>query len=584
MDKLKDIVANSTDLFSINIDKKDRKDRNTWVFTVNDSRWKNGDISGLTFKEVTLRRGNCFFHAYRNERFKCYFVDTKKAIFRNSIKKYLSSMMQYYVYSNDISVIKNASSFKVSELDMKKHGIDNFLELCHEYKDYTAIGTGYTRNLRNLLVMDIDVDVTRYDNKQALNGLLLLFAEHDSLPDFYIFNSESRHVQLQWLIQNLNYKEIDWTVVDRVRHELESDEQKDREIPYKKIDFTKISDEGMKYRKFTLAMCDIVKNKRKFGDKNFTFWKAKNPMSALYGISGLELKIPYFKDGEIMFLEQGEMIDLFSTKECRDRYFSNAPSIDAIYRKLDEIMSPLMMAISDSKVKDIVDGEETDDCKKNGKKEKAEAEGCENSRNSYVLETGRKNTWRIARKMGCRNASEINEELMSRLYSESLSETKKMYRDRDRKYGGNWPGTSNHSYYSDIEFDKTFKSAFDFAVSNFTNSLYSDEDREKSRVSRGTRRSINILEVLRVSDEYPNLSRSEKLEIVNERLSKPISMGSFKRYYAIVKDMNTDDIMKLTKECEEERGRRLKSMNDAIESGKDNKTISKLKRKVDYLS
>ena len=102
--------------------------------------------------------------------------------------------------------------------------------------------------------------------------------------------------------------------------------------------------------------------------------------------------------------------------------------------------------------------------------------------------------------------------------------------------------------------------------------------------SRGTRRSINILEVLRVSDEYPNLSRSEKLEIVNERLSKPISMGSFKRYYAIVKDMNADDIMKLTKECEEERGRRLKSMNDAIESGKDNKTISKLKRKVDYLS
>ena len=292
---LKDIIKNSNDIYQIRVEKPSERDHSTWSFEMVDPRWTDESFKDYTFKPVYLRRDNGFFLAYKSDESNAYFVDTQRSMYRKSVSTYVKVLVDYSVKSNDLSLTKNDPSVKITQGKMKKKGIENFLDLCYEYRECTAIGTGYTRDVRNLVVMDIDVDCTKPDNREDVNNLLLLFAKYNSLPDFYIFNHQSKHIQLQWLIQDLQYKDINNEVVTNITNELNNDPNKNRELDYRKIDFTEISQLGIQYRKYTLALCDI-NPRRKFGDKNYTFWKAKNPMSALAGIYELELKMPYYSD------------------------------------------------------------------------------------------------------------------------------------------------------------------------------------------------------------------------------------------------------------------------------------------------
>ena len=49
-----------------------------------------------------------------------------------------------------------------------------------------------------------------------------MFGKKGMLPDFYIFNKLSKHVQLQWLVKDINYKSVRKNVVDSLRKELKN--------------------------------------------------------------------------------------------------------------------------------------------------------------------------------------------------------------------------------------------------------------------------------------------------------------------------------------------------------------------------
>ena len=74
---------------------------------------------------------------------------------------------------------------------MKCMKIDNYLDLCHRFGKFSAIGTGITRDIRNLIVLDIDVDCDTDSNKAEDNRILLEFAKCGALPDFIIKNHET---------------------------------------------------------------------------------------------------------------------------------------------------------------------------------------------------------------------------------------------------------------------------------------------------------------------------------------------------------------------------------------------------------
>ena len=357
---IKDIVEECNDLYLIKINKQNKRDKNTWTFTIID---KTSNLCGLsdklsnyTYQIVTLRRGNHFFLAYKiyfDNKFE-YFVDTRKANHRDSTTKYVNGLIDYVVYSNDISTLKNASSFKFTSREMSQNNIDNFLDLCAYFGEYSAIGTGFTRNLRNLVVMDIDVDCTKESNKESLNNLLITFGKCNSLPDFYIFNHESNHVQLQWLIKNVNYKNIDESIKDEIIENLNLDTNKSKEIKLNGTDFTKLTNDGIAYRIFTRALTDIVP-KYKFGDKNYTFWKAKNFYSAYLGLFNLELKVPLYNGKEIYYMDKDEMEYNFATKEGRKRYYDEANSLDELIFKTKHLVTETIKKIKVKKIEKIKD-------------------------------------------------------------------------------------------------------------------------------------------------------------------------------------------------------------------------------------
>lgn len=539
---LKEIVENSNDLYFIKVEKpsgNDKHNHSSWKYTMVDPRWSDESFKNYKFKTVYLKRDNGFFLAYKSSNSNAYFVDSKRAMYRNGVFKFVNNLVDYSVNTNDISRTKDEPSFRITQREMYNRGINNFLDLCYEYRNYSAIGTGYTRNLRNLVVMDIDVDCTRTDNILEINNLLKLFAEHNSLPNFYIFNHRSKHIQLQWLIKDLPYKDIDNETVSTVISEINT-LPKNCEIDYRKTDFTKISELGVEYRRYTHALCDIVK-KRKFGDKNFTFWKAKNPMSALIGAYDLELLMPYYSDGKVEFRTVEEMNLLFSTKESRRNYFNQAPDIVEWYERLSDVLDPLLETITEKKVMKYDDGDDVAEIKKERKAEKKQKDLdiFGESRNTFVLNCTRTTTWEIAKKCGCRskeNITKLSHEDFNRFRKEVYDTVYKRFKEEDEKYGGIWPDTTNRSSFLISDFKLAFDSAFPYALQNLNNKSYTNEDRAKSQKSRHNSMGLKLITVDRIRRKNTKITRNELLKEVNNNLQKikikPISLGSLKRFIA----------------------------------------------------
>ncbi len=539
---LKEIVENSNDLYFIKVEKpsgNDKHNHSSWKYTMVDPRWSDESFKNYKFKTVYLKRDNGFFLAYKSSDSNAYFVDSKRAMYRNGVFKFVNNLVDYSVNTNDISRTKDEPSFRITQREMYNKGINNFLDLCYEYRNYSAVGTGYTRNLRNLVVMDIDVDCTRTDNILEINNLLKLFAEHNSLPNFYIFNHRSKHIQLQWLIKDLPYTDIDNETVSTVISEINT-LPKNCEIDYRKTDFTKISELGVEYRRYTHALCDIVK-KRKFGDKNFTFWKAKNPMSALIGVYDLELLMPYYSDGKVEFKTVEEMNLLFSTKESRRNYFNQAPDIVEWYERLSDVLDPLLETITEKKVMKYDDGDDVAEIKKERKAEKKQKDldTFGESRNTFVLNCTRTTTWEIAKKYGCRskeNITKLSHEDFNRFRKEVYDTVYKSFKEEDEKYGGIWPDTTNRSSFLISDFKLAFDSAFPYALQNLNNKSYTDEDRAKSQKSRHNSMGLKLITVDRIRRKNTKITRNELLKEVNNNLQKikikPISLGSLKRFIA----------------------------------------------------
>lgn len=560
---LKDIIQEYKDIYLIKVEKPDKKDKSTWKFHMIDPRWTDDSFKDYKFKTVHLRRENCFFLAFKSSSSDAYFVDLKRAMCKKSVQTYVSSLIDYSVKTNDISRTKDEPSFRITQNEMKRQKIDNFLDLCYAYKEYTAIGTGLTRDIRNLVVMDIDVDCTRPDNMEEIHNLLLLFAKYDSLPDFYIFNRRSKHIQLQWVIKDLQYKDICKEMVSSVTNELDSAIDKNREIDFRKIDFSEISQMGVEYRRYTMGLCDIVK-KRKFGDKNYTFWKAKNPMSALAGVYDLELKIPYFENGEIQCLTEDEMWDCFSTKESRKKYFDAAPTFQEWHQKMSELMDPLVEKITEKKARKIDDAQDV-----SGEKPKPVTfkKPKENSRNNFVLKCGKDTTTELAKMYGCRTPEDFKklpEEIYHQLWTASYDLTRQRYKTENERYGGIWPGTSNMSPYTMDEFRKTFTSSFNYVENHIKNFSYTDEDRKKSMYSRQYQKKLKLIVVDRIKNSNTKISRKKLLEEVNEELKKlyikKTSLGSLKRFIA--------ESNELTNEKRKELNEMLESRKEQINSRK----------------
>ena len=145
---LREVINKFDDLYTFSINKQEVFDRYTWEFTITD---KKSDLYGLTgklanypHKIVTLRRGEHFFIAYKflfSDK-NVYFVDIKKANHKTSVAKYVDGIVKFYMKSNDISYKKSDSSFKISEMKMKSIGINNFIDLCYYFSEYSAIGIG----------------------------------------------------------------------------------------------------------------------------------------------------------------------------------------------------------------------------------------------------------------------------------------------------------------------------------------------------------------------------------------------------------------------------------------------------------
>ena len=568
---LKNIIENSNDIFLIKVDKPSgngKHNRSSWKYTMVDPRWTDESFKDYKFKTVHLKRDNSFFLAYKSNESNAYFVDPKRAMHRTSVSKFINNLVDYSINTNDISTTKDEPSFRVTQREMESNGIDNFIDLCYTYRYFSAIGTGYTRSIRNLIVMDIDVDCTRTDNILEINNLLKIFAEHDVLPNFYIFNHKSKHIQLQWLIKNLQYKEINNETVTNVINEIKSIQQKNCEIDYMKTDFTKISELGIEYRRYTQALCDIVP-KKKFGDENFTFWKAKNPMSALVGAYGLELMMPYYSNGKIEYLTIEEMNMIFSSKESRRQYFNQAIDITEWYEKLSDVLDPILEKITEKKVMKFDDGVDIAEIKREKKinKQQKSKDTFGGSRNTFVLNCTRTTTWEVAKNWGCRKKEDIDRfghELFTKFKKEVYDTVYQRFKEEDNKFGGVWPDTTNKSSFLISEFKQTFDSAFPYALQNLNNKSYSDEDREKSKKSRKLSKNLKLITVDRIKRNNTKLTRKELLKETNKTLQKlyikPISMGSLKRFIA--------ESNELTEEVREELQTNLDERKSYVNSHK----------------
>lgn len=547
-DTLRDIVERSHDLYTFTITKNDCFDRSTWEYRVTDRRSPmlgvSGQMKNLKYRIVTLRRGEHFFVAYRIG--DSYFVDIRKSSHRTSVRKYVESLVNFYMKSNDISYRKNDSSFRVSELRMKSLGIDNFLDLCNHFREYSAVGIGLTRDVRNLIVLDIDVDCRKNENREELDRILMLFSDNNILPDFEIHNNDNGHIQLQWLIAPYRYKWRDDMQVEELISKLESDKCVNREIGRTVIDgrFLKESEGSAEYKTLTKALTDIS-DKPKFGDRKFTFWKAKNPFTALFRLQNLELSMPRKDGSSIRYLSQDEMFSFLSSKESRASYFSNARSFENVLEMMEPIVSGYMESEMAAQA-GISDDDETFFDSDYGTIQRGTGD---DSRDNFVFSRTKTATWDTCRGMGLMSSEDIArmpEKELKGLEKKIHKMVKEEYDSLNKKYGGLWPGTSNNSPFSKKEFESAFRMAFDFAKCKFSNiTRYTDEQRERSIAERGLRKDMKMILVDYYMTNNKGLSREGLLNLVNKTLEKSkkkkISLSSLKRYISESRAMSDDD-------------------------------------------
>jgi hypothetical protein len=541
---LRDIIKNDDNIHYIKITKVNKSQPSTWTFTVTDSTAQlngvSGKLSDYQYQLVTLQRGNCFFRAYKIfYKNTCeYYVDPKLAMFRTSAYKYIELYLNFKVFSNDISLYKDLPSFKYMKHSMIKDGVDNYLDMCVKYGEYSAVGTGLTRNIRNIIVFDIDVDCTKPDNQKEIDRVILKFAEYGHVPDFYIQNHETKHVQLQWLIKDCNYKCINWDLIKSKVDEFEKSTNKYQEVNITNIDFTKLTPEGINYRKYTRSLT-YINDIKKFGDKKFTFWKAKNFYTALLGEYQLELKMPYVVNGEIRYRTREEMFSFFNTKYMRDRYFSKAPTMEQMYQDTLPIVGNLMDKLSDTTISKI-DDEPSEKVKV--KPNKKQSQDFEESRNNFIFTCTRDTVWNLAKELGYRDSNDIyniEPNNIRKFKAKVKKQVKQAYTDKDEEFCHTWPGTSNISEFTTHEFNMTFNNSFNFSVQNFKNKTYTNEQRQLSLSERQLKKDSHMIMVDYIKQKNPKLKNTELLKKINYILSqsnhKEISNTTLKRYLSELK-------------------------------------------------
>ena len=597
---LRDIVKEDDKLRLFNLIKHNKYEKNTWEFQIIDERSPYAGITDYLTKYryqiTTMRHNNHFFLVYKiyieEGEEPEYLVDIKKSNHRNSIEKFVNSIAEYSVYSNDISTVKNAPSFKISQREMQYQKIDNFLDLCYKFGKFSAIGTGLTRDIRNLIVLDIDVNCDTDSNKAEVNRILLEFAKCNSLPDFIIKNHETHHIQMQWLVKDITYKTIDQTVIKNLIDTLKADNNKRKELNLFGTNFMDLTQWGIDYRKFSTALTCISK-KNKFGDKNYRYWKAKNYESARLGLYNLELMMPYYRNGEIKYLPKEEIDSLLDSKEARRDYFNEAPTIVELYQRTKHLITEHIEKIDDKKIKRIKD--EDVELEENIKKNKIllSKEDIENgdfgkSRNTFVLNCTRTITWRQAREHNFRNSKDIlslNDKEHKKFKNEVHSIVKELFNIMDKKYNGRWPDTTNYGKYPKEEFENTFNNSYSYAISTINDFYYTDEQREQSLESRRLSKNVNICVVNDIKSKYKKIKRNDLLKETNDILKKnghkPISLGSLKRYLSELKNMSDDDKRDLYDDIEYIKKERKKDLSDALESSDgDSKKVKICKKRL----
>ena len=597
---LRNIIQTDDKLREFSLIKHNKYDKNTWEFEISD---KKSPYSGLydyltnyQYQITTIRHDNHFFLAYKiyilEREEPEYLVDIKKSNHRNSIEKYVNSLAEYSVYSNDISTFKNAPSFRVSQREMKYLKIDNFLDLCHTFGKFSAIGTGITRDIRNLIVLDIDVDCDTNSNKAEVNRILLEFAKCGALPDFIIKNHETHHMQMQWLVKDVQYKEMNQNVIKHLIKTLKEDNNKRKEVNFFGTNFTELTKWGIDYRKFSTALTNISK-KHKFGDKNYKFWKAKNYESARLGLYNLELQMPYYVNGEIKYLSKEDIDSLLGTKEARQEYFNEAPTIVELYQKTKSIISEHIEKIDEKKIKRIKDDDvemEENIIKRNKMlltKEDIENGDFGKSRNTFVFNCTRTMTWRVARDHKFRNTKDIStldENEYKNFKKEVHSIVKKLFNEMDRKYNGKWPDTSNHGKYPKEEFENTFNNSFAFAISTINDFCYTDEQREHSLESRRLSKDVNLYILAQIMNNHKKKVKRQILwEEMNDALTnsghKKISFGSFKRRLSELGKMSSEDKKELFYNIEYTNKTREQDLMEALECSDENSKKVKMCKK-----
>lgn len=551
-EKIKKIVNGNEKIHSFKITKKEKK-KSTWEFTITDKSFPeyNGKVYKWTdFNPIytTLKVGDCYFTSYKiilNGKEE-YFVDDTKANLRNGEVSYINSLINYYVYSNDISEYKNSPSFKKTKIEMDRMGLCNYLNMCAEFGRYSAVGTGYTRNLRNIIVLDIDVDCTTEANHTLLMELLTKFGRCNALPDFQIFNKESKHIQLQWLIKDIRYKEIDNSFKYDKINTLKSLNNEFSEIHGEFWDFTKITDSGSEYRTFTMALTEIV-NVDKFGDKRYTFWKAKNFYAAYLNLYDLELKMPLYDGKEIYYMSRDKMDSLLSTKEARDQYFEEAPTFEELKRKTNSIIKPI---VDNIKKKDV-DEAKCDDEQHPNCIQPIHRISCDpslESRNNFVLQCTRNTTFEVMRQSGYNDAHNLltsdKTEERNTLQKKVKRIVKKKFNEQDKEYNGIWPGTTNTEKYTNNEFESTFNRSFLFALQKFSNNGYTSEQRKRANEIKKSKSDIKVILVDKIKNSNPKMKRNELLNETNKVLSKigeTISLTTLKRYICKLNKLSNDD-------------------------------------------
>lgn len=601
---IRDIVKEDDKLRFFNLIKHNKYDKTTWEFQIIDERSPYSGIvdyiSRYRYQITTMRYNNHFFLVYKIHMTEGeepeYLVDIKKSNHRNSIEKFVNSIAEYSVYSNDISTVKNAPSFKVSQREMQYLKINNFLDLCYKFGGFSAIGTGITRDIRNLIVLDIDVNCDTDVNKAEVNRILLEFAKCNSLPDFIIKNHETHHIQMQWLVKDVQYKTIDQNIIKNHIDTLKSDNNKRKELNFFGTNFMELTQWGVDYRKFSTALTCISK-KNKFGDKNYRYWKAKNYESARLGLYNLELMMPYYRDGEIKYLSKEEIDSLLDTNEARRNYFEEAPTIVELYQRTKHLISEHIEKIDDKKIKRIKD--EDVELEENIRKNKTllSKEDIENgnygkSRNTFVLNCTRTITWRQAREHNFRSSKDIlslNDKEQKKFKNEIHSIVKELFNRMDKNYNGKWPDTTNYGKYPKEEFESTFNNSYTYAISTINDFYYTDEQREQSLESRRLSKNVNICIVNDVKSKYKKIKRDDLLKETNEILKKnghkPISLGSLKRYLTELKNMSDDDKKELYDNIEEIKKERKKDLSDALESSEeDSKKVKICKKRLKQVS